>query len=73
MVLQICRHIFGTVVIDDPEAWEALGPEFHSGLEKNYITWASQEVLMPISFRKEDLHGACEKDYWSISAGGVVL
>ena len=34
-----CKDMFRNQMNFDPRPWETLGPEYHSRLEKNYVTW----------------------------------
>jgi hypothetical protein len=43
-IVGICQHIFGDIMNEDKAAWEALGPEYHARLEKNYVTWIRKYV-----------------------------
>jgi pimeloyl-ACP methyl ester carboxylesterase len=55
-IVSICRNIFSNVFNEDTAAWEALGPEFHSRLEKNYVTWVRKYVAWtPLEVEKEEL------------------
>ncbi|KUJ08395.1 alpha/beta-hydrolase [Mollisia scopiformis] len=38
-VVSSCRVLFRDAMVGDPEAWDALGEEYHERLEKNYVTW----------------------------------
>lgn len=38
-IVNACRHIFGTILNDDHNAWEGLGSEYHARLDKNYGPW----------------------------------
>lgn len=38
-LVKTCQDAFVHYFNEDTEAWEALGPEFHARLAKNYITW----------------------------------
>lgn len=33
------NQVLGTQMIENPEAWQALGPEFHERVAPNYLTW----------------------------------
>jgi hypothetical protein len=52
-----CRGIFRTVVCEDKEAWEALGPKYHARLDKNYVTWVKRYAagLEKISLSEKEL------------------
>ena len=52
-----CRTVFSTVMNEDKEAWEALGPEYHARLDKNYVTWVRRYVAGTEKFtvREEEL------------------
>lgn len=43
-IVETCREIFSTVMCEDKAAWEALGPEYHARLDKNYVTWIRKYV-----------------------------
>lgn len=43
-VVAACKTIFGKQLCEDEAAWEALGPEYHARLEKNYVTWVRNYV-----------------------------
>jgi hypothetical protein len=38
-LVKTCQDTFVNYFNEDMAAWEALGPEFHARLAKNYITW----------------------------------
>ena len=38
-IAAVCKDMFRNQMNFDPRAWDALGPEYHSRLEKNYVTW----------------------------------
>ena len=56
-IQHVCRGIFGDAMIEDKAAWEALGPEFHARLDKNYVTWVRSYVgtVEDCKFTKDDL------------------
>ena len=35
-----CQHLFRHVMVEDPAAWDAIGPEYHGRLKHNYVKWA---------------------------------
>lgn len=39
-----CRGLFRTVMCEDQAAWEALGPDYHARVDKNYVTWVKRYV-----------------------------
>lgn len=43
-LVRACRQIFRNVMNEDPVAWDSLGAEYHSRLEKNYLVWARNYV-----------------------------
>lgn len=43
-IVASCRHIFANVMNEDKAAWDALGPEYHSRLDRNYPTWIRNYV-----------------------------
>lgn len=38
-VVQACKEMFRNRANSNPQAWDALGTDYHRRLEKNYITW----------------------------------
>jgi pimeloyl-ACP methyl ester carboxylesterase len=55
-IVSICRNVFSNMFNEDTAVWEALGPEFHSRLEKNYVTWIRNYVAWPpLRVEKEEL------------------
>ena len=38
-IVAACTDMFRNHMNADPRAWDALGPEYHGRLEKNYVTW----------------------------------
>jgi hypothetical protein len=54
-IVSICWNVFSNMFNEDTAAWEALGPEFHSRLEKNYVTWIRKYVAWtPLEVRKRN-------------------
>ncbi|KAJ9652839.1 hypothetical protein H2198_007923 [Neophaeococcomyces mojaviensis] len=43
-IVEFCHHVFSTEMVEDKGAWAALGSEYHSRLDRNYITWARKYV-----------------------------
>ncbi|RDL38695.1 Uncharacterized protein BP5553_03035 [Venustampulla echinocandica] len=78
-----CKDMFVNFMNEDKAAWENLGPEFHSRLEKNFITWVRNYVVVveAIVWDKEGLKKRKDKIRWSLGAqmpmgvffGNVVL
>lgn len=49
-------HHFATSMCEDEAKWQALGPDYHKRLEKNYVTWVRTYVHeVERAFRKEEL------------------
>ena len=44
-LITTCKHIFGTVMNEDQDAWNGLGPEYHARLEKNFQVWAKNYII----------------------------
>jgi pimeloyl-ACP methyl ester carboxylesterase len=38
-IVRTCKEWFRTGMNSNPAAWDALGPDYHRRLEKNYVTW----------------------------------
>jgi pimeloyl-ACP methyl ester carboxylesterase len=38
-VVQACKDLFRNYFNSNPQAWDALGPDYHRRLERNYVTW----------------------------------
>jgi len=43
-VVEQCKTIYRDFMNDDPAAWDALGPDYHARLERNYVTWVRHYV-----------------------------
>ncbi|KAH8812098.1 ZEN-JJM [Xylogone sp. PMI_703] len=55
-ILRVCRETFRTVMNENFEAWDALGAEFHTRLDRNYITWARNYIgRISMQLTKKDL------------------
>ena len=57
-IVQACKARFRNQMNNSPEAWDALGPEYHQRLEKNYVTWVRQygaEASKFPSYSREEL------------------
>jgi len=69
-LVKICQDVFANQMNEDQTAWEALGPEYHSRLEKNYVTWiggyVSSLVSSVRSLSDEDL--TRKPIHWTIGA-----
>jgi pimeloyl-ACP methyl ester carboxylesterase len=67
-VIAICKNIFTNVMNEDQAAWEALGPEYHERLEKNYVTWIRKHVeSLPFTeWKKEDV--MTKPVFWTVGA-----
>ena len=49
VIVKTCQEIFGTGMNENTAAWEALGPEFHARLERNYVKWVREYAAkMPV-------------------------
>ena len=44
---QLCKDLFRNTLNENADAWDALGPEYHRRLERNYVTWVHQYVRRP--------------------------
>jgi len=57
-IVKYCKVLFSTIMNEDQDAWENLGPEYHQRLERNYANWVRRYVLgapgLPI-FAAEEL------------------
>ncbi len=54
-----CQALFRDQMNEDAAAWDALGPEVHARLAKNYVTWVRRYVASPKllrAFTREELH-----------------
>jgi pimeloyl-ACP methyl ester carboxylesterase len=47
-VTSACRHLFAKVMNEDESLWEALGPEYHNRLSKNYVTWVRRYIAQGV-------------------------
>ena len=63
-----CREMFAHDLNEDIEVWEALGPEYHARLEKNYLNFVRNVVasVTKLSLSKEEL--TRRPVDWTISA-----
>ena len=43
-IVSLCKDLFRNRFNNDPQAWEAVGEEYHRRLEKNYVTWVRHYV-----------------------------
>lgn len=41
-IIHACQINYGTVLNENPEAWQALGAAYHKRLERNYVTWVRE-------------------------------
>lgn len=46
-IVGVCRKLFREAMNEDAAAWDALGPEFHQRLDRNYVTWVRRYFPMP--------------------------
>jgi len=44
-IVKYCKVLFSTIMNEDQDAWENLGPEYHRRLEGNYPNWVRHYVL----------------------------
>ena len=66
-IQHICRHVFANEMIEDQEPWDALGPEYHARLDKNYVTWARTYVnKVERGFSNEEL--TARPVHWTVGA-----
>ncbi|PMD41584.1 alpha/beta-hydrolase [Hyaloscypha variabilis F] len=67
-VIAICQNIFSNVMNENQEAWEALGPEYHKRLEKNYVTWIRKyvESLPFTEWNKDEIMS--KPVFWTVGA-----
>jgi pimeloyl-ACP methyl ester carboxylesterase len=67
-VVAICADLFKNVMNEDRTAWEALGPEYHKRLEKNYVTWIRSYVKsLPFTeWKKEEV--MTKPVFWTVGA-----
>lgn len=59
-LVNVCRDLFRNQLNENPEAWNALGAEFHARLDRNYVTWIRKYVSNEQVFRiftADDLRG----------------
>jgi len=56
-VVKACQVTFPEFFNEDREAWDALGPEYHARLAKNYVTWIRgyTRLFDDLSWSNEDL------------------
>ena len=56
-IVDVCRRIFATEMVEDNEAWTALGPAYHARLDRNYVTWVRNYVdKVERTFSKAELN-----------------
>jgi pimeloyl-ACP methyl ester carboxylesterase len=67
-VVAICQNLFSNVMNEDQAAWQALGPEYHKRLEKNYVTWIRKyvESLPFTEWKKEEV--MTKSVFWTVGA-----
>jgi pimeloyl-ACP methyl ester carboxylesterase len=59
-LIGVCRDLFRNQLNEKPEAWDALGAEFHRRLDRNYVTWTRKYVSngqVLRTFTADDLRG----------------
>lgn len=66
-VVEICRQIFAHDMVEDKEAWLAVGPEYHGRLDRNYVTWVRKYMgSVERTFSKEEL--GLRPIHWTVGA-----
>ena len=67
-VVTICQNLFSNVMNENQAAWEALGPDFHKRLRKNYVTWIRKyvESLPFTEWKKEEV--MTKPVFWTVGA-----
>jgi pimeloyl-ACP methyl ester carboxylesterase len=53
-IIRACQINYATVLNENPEAWQALGPAYHKRLERNYVTWVREYLTKLDSSWKAD-------------------
>ena len=43
-IVAVCKDLFRNRLNTNPQAWDAVGAEYHRRLEKNYVTWVRHYV-----------------------------
>ena len=59
-LIGVCSDLFRNQMNENPEAWDALGAEFHRRLDRNYVTWTRKYVSngrVLRTFTADDLRG----------------
>jgi pimeloyl-ACP methyl ester carboxylesterase len=55
-IVSFCRQIFEEQMVGNKDAWDALGPDYHARLDRNYMTWVRTYIdRVERSFTKEEL------------------
>ncbi|KAH7308308.1 zearalenone hydrolase [Rhexocercosporidium sp. MPI-PUGE-AT-0058] len=72
MIVAYCQQLFANIMNEDTTAWEALGPEYHKRLEKNFVTWSKTyvPVVDEANWDKEELKAKRGKINWTL--GGLM-
>lgn len=55
-LVHVCRDLFRNQLNENPEAWDALGEQFHRRLDANYVTWVRKAGVLR-HFAVDDLRG----------------
>lgn len=43
-ITAMCQDLFANLMNEDAEAWQALGPDYHARLARNYVTWVRRYI-----------------------------
>ncbi|HEY4342148.1 MAG TPA: alpha/beta fold hydrolase [Steroidobacteraceae bacterium] len=46
-IIHACREMFRNLLNENAAAWDALPPEFHHRLDRNYVTWVRRYLPIP--------------------------
>ena len=53
-IVHACKDLFRTEMNHSPEAWDALGVDYHQRLEKNYVVWVRRYLKPSVLDRSYD-------------------
>lgn len=46
-IIAVCKELFRNRMNENPQAWDALGADYHKRLERNYVTWVRRYFRIP--------------------------
>ena len=46
-IIAVCKGLFRNQMNENPQAWDALGADYHQRLQRNYVTWVRRYFPIP--------------------------